>query len=226
MALFERALESGGRFPRFLSMADGSIASFTIVTTEASPELATLHARQPAILDPSLFEDWLDADAPKEALLSIVGTPHAGPYEVRPVSRLVNKSATTVRRCLSPPEAERVGVAGPDAALAIGPPSSRLLSLTGALNSYDMSEATAAIRSALEALSGLPAPIHTWQISEGLDSTDDPAVWICAVIDEDTFNAETYHALTAKARAASRNAAPDLWPYISVQSLSEQDVNK
>ena len=89
-----------------------------------------------------------------------------------------------------------------------------------------MSEATAAIRSALEDLSGLPAPIHAWQITEGLDWTDDPAVWICAVIDEDTFNAETYRAVTAKARAAARDAAPDLWPYISVQSLSEQDATK
>ena len=105
---FEWVREGGGKSPRFLSMADGSVASlaalwerwdgggdavvesFTIITTEASPELAHVHARQPAIVDPGRFDDWLDPDAPKEALLGIVRRPHPGPYEVRPVSRLVN----------------------------------------------------------------------------------------------------------------------------------------
>ena len=106
---FEWVREGSGKSPRFLSMADGSIASFaalwerwdgpdglvesfTIITTDAAPELAHVHARQPAIVDPSRFDDWLDPDAPKEALLGIVRPPHAGPYEVRPVSRLVNNA--------------------------------------------------------------------------------------------------------------------------------------
>ena len=88
-------------------MADGSIASFaalwerwdgggdavesfTIITTEASAGLAHVHARQPAIVDPGRFDDWLDPCAPKEALLQIVRRPHPGPYEARPVSHLVN----------------------------------------------------------------------------------------------------------------------------------------
>ncbi len=104
---FEWVREGGGKSPRFLSMADGSTASFaalwerwggdgdaiesfTIITTEAAPDLAHVHARQPAIVDPSRFDDWLDPDAPKEALLGIVRPPHPGPYDVRPVSRLVN----------------------------------------------------------------------------------------------------------------------------------------
>lgn len=87
-----------------------------------------------------------------------------------------------------------------------------------------MSAATAAIRNALEGLSGLPAPIHAWEVTEGLDSTDDPAVWICAVIEEDTFNVETYRVLAHEARAASRKAAPDLWPYVSVRGVREVDA--
>lgn len=85
-----------------------------------------------------------------------------------------------------------------------------------------MSTATVAIRNALEALPGLPSSVHSWRITEGLDSTDDPAVWICVVIDEDTFDAETHRTLVTKTRAAARDAAPHLWPYVSVQSLSEQ----
>ena len=104
---FEWVREGGGKSPRFLSMADGSIASFaalwerwesadgaiesfTIITTGASPGLAHVHARQPAIVDASRFDNWLNPDAPKEALLDIVRPPHPGPYEVRTVSRLVN----------------------------------------------------------------------------------------------------------------------------------------
>ncbi|MCY4213444.1 MAG: hypothetical protein OXF68_07455 [Gammaproteobacteria bacterium] len=86
-----------------------------------------------------------------------------------------------------------------------------------------MSTATA-IRNALESLSGLPAPIYAWEITEGLDSTDDPAVWICAVIAEETFNPETYRALADEARAASRDVAPDLWPYVSIRSVGEMDT--
>ena len=104
---FEWVREDGGKSPRFLSMADGSkasfaalwerwddggnvIESFTIITTEASPELAHVHPRQPAIVEPSRFDNWLDPDAPTTALLEIVRPAHPGPYEIRPVSRLVN----------------------------------------------------------------------------------------------------------------------------------------
>ena len=104
---FEWVREGGGKSPRFLSMADGSIASFaalwerwdggdgtvesfTIITTEASPELAPVHARQPAIVDPRQFSDWLAPDAPKDVLLEIARRPHPGPYRIKPVSGLVN----------------------------------------------------------------------------------------------------------------------------------------
>ena len=104
---FEWVREGGGKSPRFLSMADGTkasfaalwerwgnagdaIESFTIITTEAAPELAHVHARQPAIVDPGRFDDWLDPHAPKDALLDIVRPAHPGPYAVRPVSHLVN----------------------------------------------------------------------------------------------------------------------------------------
>ena len=117
---FEWVRESGAKVPRFLSMADGSIASFaalwerwdgegdavesfTIITTEAAPELAHVHSRQPAIVDPARFDEWLDPDAPKEALLGIVRPPHPGPYEVRPVSRLVNNVRNDGPEVLSGP---------------------------------------------------------------------------------------------------------------------------
>ena len=104
---FEWVRQGGGKSPRFLSMADGSIASFaglwerwdgpdgpiesfTIITTAAAQGLAHVHARQPAIVDADRFGDWLNPDAPAAALLDVVRPPHPGPYAVTPVSRLVN----------------------------------------------------------------------------------------------------------------------------------------
>ena len=115
----QRGRQDGGKSPRFLSMADGSIASFaalwerwdgqaslprdglnqaglgivesfTIITTGASPELAAVHARQPAIVDPRHFSDWLAPDTPKDVLLDIARRPHPGPYRIKPVSNRVN----------------------------------------------------------------------------------------------------------------------------------------
>ena len=52
--------------------------------------MAAVHPRQPAIIDPQRFDDWLDPDTPAEALLQLAQAPHPGPYAVRPVSDKVN----------------------------------------------------------------------------------------------------------------------------------------
>ena len=84
-----------------------------------------------------------------------------------------------------------------------------------------MTTSTATIRSALERLAGLPARVHGWDIREGLDSTDDPAVWVWAIIDEKDFNPKTSLQITDATLAAVRTAAPDLWPYVAIRGLHE-----
>ena len=63
---------------------------FTIITTAASPGLADVHHRQPAIIDPDGFDAWLDPSSPVPRLLDLVREPHDGPYEKRAVSTRVN----------------------------------------------------------------------------------------------------------------------------------------
>ena len=104
---FEWQRSGVGKQPHFLSLADGSplsfaglwerwtkgdepVESFTILTTEANPSLAAIHPRQPAIIDPKRFDDWLDPETPTEALLQLARPPHPGPYAARPVSDKVN----------------------------------------------------------------------------------------------------------------------------------------
>lgn len=107
------------------------------------------------------------------------------------------------------------------------PPAPPLASASVAFRNFPpilplMTDDTATIRSTLEDLTGLPVPVHGWDIREGLDSTDDPAVWIWAVIDEDDFDGETSLQVTDAVQAAVRLAVPHLWPYVSVRGRHEQ----
>ena len=104
---FEWQRTGHGKQPFFLALEDGSplsfaalwehwdndggaLESFTIITTAASPALADIHHRQPAIIDSDRFDDWLDPASPLLRLLELVREPRAGPYERRAVSPRVN----------------------------------------------------------------------------------------------------------------------------------------
>ena len=106
---FEWQRRGDGKAPHFLALADGQplsfaglwerwtqddepVESFTILTAEAAPALATIHPRQPAIIDPEHFDDWLSPHTPTDALLDLAQSPHPGPYAVRPVSDMVNNA--------------------------------------------------------------------------------------------------------------------------------------
>jgi len=66
------------------------IETFTIITTAASPGLEDIHHRQPAIIDPRWFTEWLDRRTPLPALLELARESHDGPFERRAVSARVN----------------------------------------------------------------------------------------------------------------------------------------
>ena len=67
------------------------LETFTIITTAACEDLAGIHHRQPAIIPPDRFMDWLDPGSPWERLLDLVREPCVGPFEKRPVSIRVNR---------------------------------------------------------------------------------------------------------------------------------------
>jgi len=71
--------------------AEEPVESFTIITTAATPDLAGIHERQPAIIPPGRFDQWLDPDSPLPQLLDLVREPCAGPFEPRAVSTRVNR---------------------------------------------------------------------------------------------------------------------------------------
>ena len=92
---FEWQRTGYGKQPYFLALEDGSplsfaalwehwgkginsLESFTIITTTASPELADIHHRQPAIIGPDRFDEWLDPTSPVPRLLDLVREPYCG----------------------------------------------------------------------------------------------------------------------------------------------------
>lgn len=106
---FEWRQTGHGKQPYFLALADESplsfaalwerwdkggqpLESFTIITTTALPALSDIHHRQPAIIDPNRFDDWLDPTAPVSQLLDLVREPYGGPYERRAVRTRVNNT--------------------------------------------------------------------------------------------------------------------------------------
>ena len=86
-----------------------------------------------------------------------------------------------------------------------------------------MSVDTAAIRARLQGLHDLPTPMRAWRVEEGLDATDDPAVWIWALVEERDADADTVGRLKAMARDAVREAT-GLWAYVLVRGVDEVEA--
>ena len=116
---FEWQRTGYGKQPYFLAHADGSplsfaalwerwsrdgesIETFTIITIAASPGLADIHQRQPTIIDPDRFDEWLDLTSPPTRLLELVREPRVGSYERRAVSTRVNSIRNDDRDILEP----------------------------------------------------------------------------------------------------------------------------
>ena len=77
--------------------------SCTIITTEASEPLSSIHHRMPAILDPEFYEKWLNEKIQNPKNLEIIlrdGLIHDMIYY--PVSKLVNSVKNNDPNCIKP----------------------------------------------------------------------------------------------------------------------------
>jgi putative SOS response-associated peptidase YedK len=88
--------------------ADGAeIESAAVVTVAASPALAPIHDRMPAVLAPHLFAAWLDPETPAAEAHAMLAPAPDGAFAATPVSTLVNKVANDgpdlVRPLAGPP---------------------------------------------------------------------------------------------------------------------------
>jgi len=76
-----------------------------ILTTQASPDLASIHHRMPVILDDAQLNQWLDPEVNSKAQLQTILRPASeNRLHIRPVSRHVNKVGNTGVECWKPAE--------------------------------------------------------------------------------------------------------------------------
>jgi len=79
--------------------------SFTIITTDPNPLMATIHTRMPVILGSKDFERWLDRENKDTEGLKKLMVPYPEKkMETFPVSTVVNNSRNDVPECLAPLE--------------------------------------------------------------------------------------------------------------------------
>ena len=106
---FEWRTEEDGKQPWFITAASAEpvslaglwerwekgaepVESFTILTTAASPEITSIHHRQPSILGPGDFDEWLAPESTQDRLLALARRSHDGPFEHWRVSRRANNA--------------------------------------------------------------------------------------------------------------------------------------
>ena len=116
---YEWQSDAGGKRPYWIHLAsggpfgfaaiwdrwegeDGPIESCAILTTEATEDIAPIHDRMPAVLDPHQVKRWLDLRAGPSELGSLVGSPEPGRMAVREVSSRVNSVKFDDPECLAP----------------------------------------------------------------------------------------------------------------------------
>ena len=62
--------------------------------------------------------------------------------------------------------------------------------------------------------------MRAWRVEEGLDATDDPAVWIWALVEQSDADPDTLLHLKWMARDVVRDAT-GLWTYVLVRGADE-----
>ena len=86
-----------------------------------------------------------------------------------------------------------------------------------------MTADTASIRSRLEGLQDLPTPVHSWVVEEGVDWTDDPAVWVWALLDYDDADKDAVFRLKDMVREVVQDTS-GLWAYVRIRDANETEA--
>jgi putative SOS response-associated peptidase YedK len=115
--------EKGRKQPMFITLPEGKPFAFaglwetwtkskdaksvykscTIITTEACESLRSIHHRMPVILNPDMYESWLDSqNAEKTQLLQILKDGMVTELVSHPVSKRVNSARYNDPTCIDP----------------------------------------------------------------------------------------------------------------------------
>lgn len=97
-----------GLWEHWVNPGDGTLVeSCTILTTDANPLVASIHARMPVILAPDRYRDWLDPQLTDPKRITALLQPHPDADMIAyAVSRNVNNPRNDEAELLAPVEAE------------------------------------------------------------------------------------------------------------------------
>ena len=117
---YEWRREKDGKQPFFVRMKDGSpfafaglweswegdgmgpIRSCTILTTAPNRVVGEVHNRMPVIVPPDAYDAWLDPEAERQELVSLLASYPDDAMEAYPVSRAVNSPRNDGPGCIEP----------------------------------------------------------------------------------------------------------------------------
>ena len=116
-------LAMAGLFESWVGEGGEVIDSCTVLTTEASADLESVHHRMPVLLSQADGARWLSQETPAEALADLLKPAAAGSLKRRPVDRRVGQVRNDDPLCLAPPSAP------PDSATEASPAQAALFPL-------------------------------------------------------------------------------------------------
>jgi putative SOS response-associated peptidase YedK len=107
------AFTMAGIWERWDPTEGDTLYTFSILTTEAGPEIKPIHPRMPVIIPGGGREEWLDPNAEPGELAGLLRPYQEEPLEAFPVSTLVNSPRNDNPACIEPagsePRAETAG---------------------------------------------------------------------------------------------------------------------
>ena len=78
------------------------ITSCTIITAAAGEPMRQIHDRQPVILDPAVYDAWLDPETPAADAKNLLASNLDGDLQFQRVSRTVNSVKNQGGDCIEP----------------------------------------------------------------------------------------------------------------------------
>jgi putative SOS response-associated peptidase YedK len=95
-----------GLWERWGKDEEDALYTFTILTTEASAPIRHIHSRMPAILSREAADRWIDEEASREELLSLLIPYQGSELDAHPVSSVVNSPRNDTPVCIEPIRAD------------------------------------------------------------------------------------------------------------------------
>lgn len=92
------------------------------------------------------------------------------------------------------------------------------------MNGPAMQVANTEIRAALDTLPDLPTPVSDWLVETGTDSTDEPAVWVWAILPDDKTDIQTRLAVRDLVFDFIRDQSDTpVYVYVTFRTVAEMD---